>query len=448
MKHTALLLLAALGLHSGLALHSRSLPATAAAPAVVGLRVDLDRPVVPAARGETVVVRVCLDGVRDAQATRAPINLALVIDKSGSMAGMKLIRAREAALEAVSRLSRDDMVSLVAYDGGVRVLWPASPVGDGEALRTAIMSLSASGGTNLHGGVEAGAAELRKHIEGAFIHRVILLSDGQANVGPQTPEALGSLGARLLREGVSVTTIGLGEDFNEDLMTRLARRSDGNTYYVARADDLPRVFGDELGDVLDVVARRALLTLEFAPGARPLRLVGREGRVGNGQVRVELNQLYGGQSKYVLVEVALDAGVDGARREVVRASVDYQDARNGRAGGAMAWAEVRFAPPEAVIASANHGVQADYAAHLLAEAKEEAVALVDVGRRADAAARLRDVAAGLQDEARLYGNSVVSGLAAAVPASAAVIEREGISNSERKSLRSEAHQTYNQQYSR
>lgn len=448
MKHTALLVLAALALHAAPALISRSLSTTNAAPDVVGLRVELDRPIVPAVGAETVVVKVSLDGVRLAPAARAPINLALVIDKSGSMAGEKIARARQAALEAVRRLSRDDVVSLVAYDGGVRVLVPAGPLGDGEALTAAIMRLSAAGGTNLHGGVEAGAGELRKHIEGAFIHRVILLSDGQANVGPQTPEALGSLGARLLREGIAVTTIGLGEDFNEDLMARLARRSDGNTYYVSRSEDLPRVFADELGDVLSVVARRARLTLDFAAGARPLRVVGREGVIEDGRVRVEFNQLYGGQTKYVLVEVALAMGAVSTRREVVRAQVDYEDMQRGVAGGSIAWGEVKFGAPAAALAAANHGVQADYAAHLLAEAREEAVALVDAGRRADAAARLRAVAAGLHDEALLYGNSAVSGLAEAVPASAAVIEREGISNSTRKAMRSEAQPIYNQQSSR
>jgi Ca-activated chloride channel family protein len=240
MKRIAALFLASLGIFPGLLLSAKSTVAVPPDQEPVRLRLELDRPVLPVDSHETVVVKVALDGVKPRGLRRSPVNLALVIDKSGSMGGDKIAKAREAALEAVRRLSPDDLVSLVVYDNGVRVLVPSRRVGDGEALAAAIEGIESSGGTNLHGGVVAGADELRKNIEGAYTHRVLLLSDGLANVGPQTPEALGSLGARLVREGVSVTTIGLGLDFNEDLMTRLARRSDGNTYFVASSRDLPR----------------------------------------------------------------------------------------------------------------------------------------------------------------------------------------------------------------
>src|SRR5690606_2648360 len=132
--------------------------------------------------------------------------------------------------------------ALIAYDSEVVTLASARLVGDGRALRAAIRHIEASGGTNLHGGVVAGAAELRRYLEYNYLHRVILLSDGQANVGPSSPGELGLLGERLRRQGISVTTIGLGLDYNEDLMTRLARRSDGNTYFVADSAALPGIF--------------------------------------------------------------------------------------------------------------------------------------------------------------------------------------------------------------
>src|SRR5205085_8842601 len=129
-------------------------------------------------------------------------------------------------------------------------------VGDGRRLEEAICSIEAGGNTALHGGVSRGAAEIRRHLDdGHYVNRIILLSDGLANVGPSTPEELGRLGTSLMKEGISVTTIGLGLGFNEDLMTRLAQRSDGNTYFVESSADLPRIFAAELGDVLNVVAR-------------------------------------------------------------------------------------------------------------------------------------------------------------------------------------------------
>ena len=448
MKRTALLLLAALGICSVAPLFSKSSAAndSISADETLRLRVELDRPVLPAESRETAVVKVALEGIRPKAVRRAPVNLALVIDKSGSMGGDKIVRAREAALEAVRRLSPDDIVSLVVYDGAVRVLVPARRVGDGAALSAAIEEIQPGGSTNLHGGVSSGADELRKHIEEGYTHRVLLLSDGQANVGPRTPEALGSLGALLVREGISVTTIGLGLDFNEDLMTRLARRSDGNTYFVEHGRDLGRIFNEELGDVLSIVARRLVMEIEFPAGVRPVRIVGREGRVEADRVVVELNQLYGGQEKFALVEVELEPAKKNATREVARARVRYENAADARPAAQSARIEASFSGErERVVAAANHVVQADYAANRIAETKDEVVALVDAGRKDEAAARLRAVGDELLVLGNAYSNAGVVAVAAPAPAAAAKVEAEGLSNAERKSYRAEIQQTTSQQ---
>ncbi len=421
--------------------------AVASTQPTVSFRVELDRPVFPADSREKVIVKVALDGLRPlAVSRRAPVNLALVIDKSGSMSGSKIENARAAALEAVRRLTADDVVSLVVYDNDVEVLVPARRVGNGEALAAAIENIQASGGTNLHGGVVAGAAELRKHIEEGYTHRVLLVSDGQANVGPQTPEALGSLGGRLVREGISVSTIGLGLDFNEDLMARLASRSDGNTYFVQQSRDLVRIFNEELGDILSIVARRVLVEVSFPQGVRPVRLIGREGRIEERRAVIELNQLYGGQEKFVLIEAELEPGTVGTRREIARAEVRYENAVDAKAVKQSAGAEALFTSVKSeVVNAANRQVQADYAKNILAEAKDEVVALVDSGRQAEAGARLRDVGTFLGALGRDYNNTAVLSSAAPAAAEAAKVENEGLSNAERKIYRAKAQQTYNQQ---
>jgi Ca-activated chloride channel family protein len=250
----------------------------------------------------------------------------------------------------------------------------------------------------------------------------------------------------LRREGISVTTIGLGLGFNEDLMTRLAQRSDGNTYFVEHSGDLPRIFAAELGDVLNVVARRVVIEIEFPSGVRPLRFVGREGSIRGQRAELTLNQLYGGQEKFALVEVEVAPGRAGTELEIARARVSYEDALNQRTGRLSAERRVQFSESRtAVIRSADHQVQTDYAANVMAMAKDEAVELADANRRDAAAAVLRQRTQELRQMAAVYGNAGVGGLAEASAPAAAKVERDGFDNAERKIFRAEAAQTINQQ---
>lgn len=416
--------------------------------AAVTVRVDVDRTVLPADSTERAVVKIGLDGIRlPRRDLRPPVNVALVIDRSGSMGGDKSAHAREAALEAVARFSPDDIVALVVYDNRIDTLVPAQRVGDGRRLREAIRGIEPRGGTALHGGVMGGAAEVRKHFEDRrFVNRVILLSDGLANVGPSSPEELGRLGASLMKEGIAVTTIGLGLGFNEDLMTRLAQRSDGNTYFVEHSGDLPRIFAAELGDVLNVIARRVVIEIEFPEGVRPLAFVGRDGTIRGRRAELTLNQLYGGQEKFALIEVEVAPGAAGVQREIARARVSYEDAVQQRSATVTASRAVHFsASRREVVTSADHKVQADYAANVIAVAKDEAVALVDADRRDQAAAVIRERTAELRKTAETYGNTVVRDLAAAAAPAAAKLEHEGLSNAERKLYRAESAQTRSQQ---
>ena len=451
MKHhlTSLFAVALVGAMS-LALSSKSSAVAVPEENSVRLRLDVDRTILPADSRENAVIKIGLDCLRlPRRERRAPVNLALVIDRSGSMSGEKIARAREAALEAVRQLAPDDIVALIAYDSSVQTLVPAQRVGDGRRLEAAICRIEAGGNTALHGGVTRGAAELRRHLEDRrYINRVILLSDGLANVGPSSPEELARLGTALGREGISVTTVGLGLGYNEDLMTRLAQRSDGNTYFVEHSGDLPRIFAAELGDVLNVVARRVVIEIEFPEGVRPLRFVGREGAIHGQRAELTLNQLYGGQEKFALVEVEVAPSRPGAELEIARARVSYEDALSQRAATLDARRRVQFsASRESVVKSADHTVQADYAANVIAVAKDEAIALVDANRREAAAAVLSKRTKELQTMADTYGNAAVGQVASAAAPMAAKVERDGLGNAERKSLRAEAAQTTSQQAS-
>lgn len=418
-------------------------------PSVV-CRMELDREVLPAGTDQKAVVKITLDTIAPPRTReRPPVNLCIVLDRSSSMNGRKIEHAREAAIAALRRLGPDDLFSLVVYDNGVETLIPAQRAANTEWMEARIRQISPRGTTALYGGVAQGAAEIRKNLDSRHVHRIILLSDGQANVGPSSPVDLGRLGASLMKEQISVSTVGVGNDYNEDLMGQLARQSDGNTYYVEDSQDLPRIFAAELGDVLSVVAKQVILDVQFENGARPVRIIGRDGRLRADGVEVNMNQLYGGQEKYVLVELSVPAGRPEEVRQLARAACRYEDAIHNREAQSDATVSTRYsASAEEVGRSINVEVKSEIVLNVIAEKTDLAVDLYDQGRQDDAVKELRRSASDLRQmsqDAPLPAPAVRR--IAEMEEQADLLEREGLDTRNRKSIRSESHQIRTQQKS-
>ncbi len=291
----------------------------------VKLDVRLSEPLMLAGKKHTNYLKVGLTGFDMASKERPSVNVALVIDKSGSMSGEKIARAKEAAMMAVKRLGSQDIISVIAYDSGVRVLVPATKAGDKQFVIRGIQRISAGGNTALFAGVSKGADELRKFLDKKRANRLILLSDGLANVGPSSPGELAHLGNSLGREGISITTLGLGLDYNEDLMSRLARSSEGNHVFVEQAKDLRRFFDLEFGDVLSVVAQEVKIQIDCAPGVRPVRVLGREVDIVGQQVSARMNQLYASHEKFLLLELEVPPGETGSDRPIAEVKLSYNN---------------------------------------------------------------------------------------------------------------------------
>ena len=421
--------------------------AVLAATKPVQCRVELDRAVLPAGRSQTAIVKVSLDAPQPPERIQRPaVNLSIVLDRSGSMSGKKLERAKQAAIEALRHLSRRDLFSLVVYDHNIQTVVPAQPAGANEWIERQIQTVFAGGNTALFGGVSQGAAEIRKNSVRNFVHRIILLSDGLANVGPSSPDDLGRLGTALIKENISVTTIGVGTDYNEDLMTRLSQNSDGNSYFVESSRDLPRIFTAELGDVLNVVARRVQLTIECPEGVRPLGLINRQGKIRGQNVELYLNQLYGSQQKFALLEVEISGAASGTTREIARARVSYEDPFSQQTGSSVGQVTATFSSDgEAVYKSINRSVYRDYQLNLNARAQEEAIRLSDEGRKKEAVDTLKSSARKLRQVAEEFEDSDLMNEADKAEAQAATIEKKGMTKKQRKVLRTESYQMKTQQ---
>ena len=369
----------------------------------ISVYADVDRPVVMAGCDETIVIKVGLSALPDAcRSRRAPLNVALVIDKSGSMGSeTKMANAKRGAIEVVERLSSDDVLALVVYDTGPRVVIPAQPVRDKDHLVDLISSITPGGRTALYGGVALGADEVRRHISWEYENRIILLSDGLANVGPSSAWDLARLGSALDEEGLTVTTIGVGTDYNEDLMTALADRSGGNSYFAARSSDLPEIFAEEIGDAMNVAARSVRIRVYCRDGARPIAIPGRGGQIKGQVMTVDLGKVYGKNDKYALFEVQVPREAAGKLRDIAEVSVEYADPTTNQSLVENRQVSVAYAEDRQVVDQRlNKQVMKEVALTRTSDLKRQAVALADRGDAAGAAALVQKGAFELEKAAQ------------------------------------------------
>jgi Ca-activated chloride channel family protein len=199
---------------------------------------------------------------------RVPLNIALVLDRSGSMSEQKKMPfARDAAAFAVQQLLPTDRVSVTIFDDAVETVVPAGPAADKPGLVRQIRLIQPRGSTNLHGGWAEGARQVESGLVGGGVNRVLLLSDGLANVGVTDPNTIAAEARGLAVRGVSTSTMGVGDDYNEDLMEAMARAGDGNYYYIQTPTQLMDIFQTELQGLMDTLGEKVGLGLEPANGA-------------------------------------------------------------------------------------------------------------------------------------------------------------------------------------
>ncbi len=215
-----------------------------------------------------LLVRIHAPDAAPRSGGRRPLNLAFVVDKSGSMAGAKLEAAKEAVRTAVSQLRPDDTAALISYDDQVSVDHAAAPVGDGRALLAAVDAIELGGSTALYDGWLAGAEQAAGALRDDALNRVLLLSDGQANAGLTDPSAIAEHVRGLASRGVSTSALGIGRDFDERLMQVIADAGDGTYYFIEDPAALPTFFEAELSGLNATVGTSVRMRFSRAKGVR------------------------------------------------------------------------------------------------------------------------------------------------------------------------------------
>ncbi len=299
------------------------------APQRVQWDAQLSQTTLTQGRSNDVYLNIELDPEELVATQRVPMNIALVIDKSGSMSGSdKIGFAREAAMSIIDQLEPYDRVSIVAFDSNVSVLLPSTTVTDRDWIKGIIARINTGSNTALHGGMVAGADEVQRHYNNEFLNRVILLSDGIANVGPSSNGELAQAARNLGDQGISVTTMGLGLDYNENAMTGIADAAGGNYYFIESGDQMAYQFQQELYGMMRIAALTPTITIQLGDGVTLHDVYGYDISRDGSKVRVRIGDLIGGRKMTVTARLTVNAP-QAEQMGLASLALSYTDAVDG-----------------------------------------------------------------------------------------------------------------------
>lgn len=384
---------------------------SSAAPLRLEVRSENRRILIPGPGDGTIQVQVISPDVPNA-ADRPKVNLALVVDRSGSMGeARKLEYVKTSAHQLIELMGNDDILSVVAYDHQVRVLFPARRVeGNREALHRLVESLYPGGQTFLSGGLEEGFRQARSARRNGYVNRVLLLSDGLANVGTVSRDALRRRAAEMAEYGISVSTFGVGHHFDEELLMLTATGGGGNYRYLGDPERIVEALSSEFHMASRTAASDVEIIIRLKGDCRFGSVVGREWRRDGDAYIIRLGDLSAGERRTLFASLNVSAGKPGLR-EVGEVAVRYRDPASGKSvTGASQSVSLELVRDEA---SYREGFD---------RSVQEKKAVAQSGAMVQEAARLADQ--GKKEEAREMLGKAAAGLAAAPPSPAVRTEME------------------------
>ncbi|MCS7283020.1 MAG: VWA domain-containing protein [Anaerolineae bacterium] len=305
----------------------------------VMLSVQTNRPAFPTT-GSAQLAYVLIEArpVGAIAQVRMPLNFAFVLDHSGSMAGAKLSNLKAAAKLAIDRLGPDDLVSVVIFDDKVQVLVPSRPADHPSALKREIENIRDGGGTEMSKGMRAGLDELRKGLSPGRVSRMLLLTDGETF---GDADICRKLAAEAGRSGIPIIALGLGEDWNEELLDDIAEASRGVSDFIPdrQPEAILKSFEEHVRTAQATAVQNAHLILRLVPGVLPRAvwrvtpLIAKLGHraLSDRDVQVTLGDMDVKQGQSVLVEMLLPPRAPGAYR-IAQAEITYDIIALGRVG--------------------------------------------------------------------------------------------------------------------
>ncbi|MEL7037316.1 MAG: VWA domain-containing protein [Cyanobacteria bacterium J06592_8] len=335
-------------------------------------------------------------------APRRPLNLCLVIDRSGSMAGQPLRYAIKAAQQLVESLNADDIVSVVIYDDQPETVLTPQAVEDKAAIKTQISKIRAGGCTNLSGGWLMGCDCVKSQQTPDRLNRVLLLTDGQANMGITDPKVLTKTALTQAETGIITTTLGFGTYFNEDLLISMADAAGGNFYFIQSTDDVAEVFRIELEGLTTVAAQNLTVKLTPEANVQITEVLNdyRSTRQGE-ELELFVGDVYQTEAKQLALQLAIPPQANSGEVQLVTIAYSYQSIieESIRSSSEEFPISVTIGSEEqASQCSPNTTVFEQTSQLRIARLKDEAIALAEQGQHQQAAEKLRSAIADLRSK--------------------------------------------------
>lgn len=280
--------------------------------------------------GGTAWLQIGIQAKSAQAADIAPLNLAFVIDKSGSMdSPEKMPYLKQSLTKFLSSLASNDIVSIIAFSTTAEVIQSATKVGDGKWIENAVSRLQPGGNTNLYDGLMMGFSEVDRNFDMRRNNRVILLTDGLANTGTTDPTTIANSARKYNDKGIYLSTIGLGKDFNDPLLNQLATQGKGAYHLVDSAAEMDRVFGQQTSGLIQKAASDVSITIRPDSSVRVDGLTGYDSKPPAGTVQVKMRDMGTGDSQVLLAQLNISPSATG-RKNIGTIELRYRDLFSNR----------------------------------------------------------------------------------------------------------------------
>jgi Ca-activated chloride channel family protein len=332
----------------------------------------------------------------DHSGTRRHMNLAVVLDRSGSMADdRKLDYAKEAISSLIDRLSPSDYLSIIIYDDQIETLLPMQPVRDRDRIKDLLREIYPRGATNLGGGMMEGFREIDGDFKRDYVNRVILLSDGLANRGITDARELDDVARGYRNKSISLSTIGVGLDYNENLMLGLSEYGGGNYYYVESPHQLASIFEHEMSGMSSLLAQNARIEVTPGRGVTVRDAIGCLRNQEGEKWIISIGDLYAHDQRNYTVELEIPEG--SGTRLAASGVLKYESERGGLRDCPGFSVDIHYTDDAAdLLKGKDWDTQAKVDVDLSSRKVEQAMESLDAGRRDEAARQLNEATAGLE----------------------------------------------------